>query len=112
MQLLAIATPLTVDDDVDVRLAVTRIKAQQLLLNRTRLGPVLVLDKADRGIDQIIPRLVGERDRPRLHFVDRELRNRGGFDQLELLRHRRRLRRKHHQRRQRSDRSERTRCHQ
>ena len=94
VQPLAIAAARAVDDDLDVRLGIAGIEAQELLMDRAHLGPGLVADEADRRIDQILARLVGKRDRPRLQLRDRLLRDRRRLDDLEVLRRRRRSERR------------------
>src|SRR5262249_7079205 len=69
----------------DVRFEITRVGTEQLLLNWTRLHPVLEADQAGVGIDQSVAWSVDECDCLGLQLVDRELSHRNSLRNLEFL---------------------------
>jgi hypothetical protein len=80
-----------VDDNVDRRLAVVRMKAQELLLHGPRPRPFRKGDKPGGGVSQLVGSVIAESDRSRLqarwidgrdrrHLLDAELLGAGRRD--------------------------------
>ena len=101
VQPLAMAPAGAVDDDLDVRLGVPGIKADELLLDRACLCPVLEAHEPDRRVNQVVAGLVGKHDRPRLELQHWRPGDGRRLDDLEILRCR--YRRKGRQPRQQGD---------